>query len=79
MHQLGGKARKSVRFAVRMSPLNDDIFPLHVPEFAQALPECLDAGRVNGTRGCSQIPYPWNFLRLLSIGGTAKRKEHSAQ
>ena len=37
--------RERDRFSLRISVLNDNVFPLHVPKLAQTLPECLDAGR----------------------------------
>ena len=38
-------------FSLCISPLNDNVFPLHVAKLAQTLPECLDAGRVSGRGG----------------------------
>ena len=47
-HQLGRERREAIEFSLRISPLNDDVFPLHVPKLAQTLPECLDAGVSRG-------------------------------
>ena len=40
-HQLGRKRREAIGFSLCISPLNDNVFPLHVPKLAQTLPECL--------------------------------------
>ena len=50
-HQLGRERGEAIEFSLRISPLNDNVFPLHVPKLAQTLPECLDAGRDSGRGG----------------------------
>src|SRR5438093_7883193 len=47
-HQLGRKLTLAIRFSLCVSILDDDVFPLHVPQLAQTLPERLVAGRVSG-------------------------------
>ena len=46
---------EATEFSLSRSPLNDNVFPLHVPKIAQTLPECLDAGRENGSGGNLEI------------------------
>src|SRR5262249_53119521 len=38
-HQLGDERRNAIKFSLCRSPLNDNVFPLYVPKFAQTLPE----------------------------------------
>ena len=47
-HELGRERRKAIEFSLCKSPLNDNVFPLHISKLAQTLPECLDAGRDSG-------------------------------
>jgi hypothetical protein len=58
------------------SPLNDNVFALHVPKLTQTLAECLETGR---RRSAAQVSYPRDFRWLLRLGGQAKRKEHGAK
>jgi hypothetical protein len=58
------------------SELNDDIFPLHIPELVQALPKCVNAIGRKGT--ASQVSYTRDFCRLLRMRGQADRKEQNA-
>ena len=52
-HEFGRKRGEAIEFSLCRSPLNDNVFPLHVPKLAQTLPECLDAGRGSGRGGSS--------------------------
>ena len=52
-HQLGRERGEAIEFSLCRSPLNDNVFSLHVPKLAQTLPECLDAGRDSGRGGSS--------------------------
>jgi hypothetical protein len=47
-HELGREGGKAIEFSLRKSPLNDNVFSLHVPKLAQILSECLDADRISG-------------------------------
>jgi hypothetical protein len=51
-----------------MSPLNDNVFPLHVPKLAQALPERFYAACASGSSPGTQESYTGNFLWLLPRG-----------
>src|SRR5215467_4880194 len=62
-HKLGGKLTQPISFSLCISLLNDDIFPLRVPKFAQALAECLKLGNLRGSRGSGQISYSRDFPR----------------
>ena len=66
-------------FSLRISPLNDNVFSLHVPKLAQTLPECLDAGRDSwkGAVTC-KISYPGDFRWLLRLGETEQSAKSMA-
>src|SRR5438093_13466692 len=49
-HQFGRKVGKPLCFALRISPVNNDVFPFHVAKLAQTLPERLHAVRYNCRR-----------------------------
>ena len=44
-HEFGRKVGKAIGISLRISILNDNVFPLHVAKLAQTLPERLKAGR----------------------------------
>src|SRR5262249_8321938 len=58
-----------IEFSVGRSPLNDDVFPFHVAKLAQTLPECLDAGRVSGKGGTTQVSNRGDLRRRLRLDG----------
>ena len=74
-HQLGRKLRIPFGLVLRISVLAGDVLSFYVAKLAQSQPNSL------GTSGVTphQIPYPGNFLRLLGLGGRAKRKEQSTK
>ena len=41
-------AGRRMEFSLCMAPLDDNVFLFYVTKLAQALPDCLDAGRVSG-------------------------------
>ena len=72
----------AIEFTLCISPLNDNVFPLHVTKLAQPLPECLDTGRDRGSGSTSKISYPRDFRRLLRLGAdrkVASRQQRSSQ
>jgi hypothetical protein len=48
-HQLCRQRREAIVFRLRMSIVNDHIFPLSVSKLAEPLPECLDAVDLEGS------------------------------
>ena len=69
------KRGKAIEFSLCISPLNDNVFPLHVPKLAQTLPECLDAGRPRKGRS-QQLGILSGGLSLAAAPQRrAKRKE----
>ncbi len=75
MHEFGRERREAIRFSLRVSPLNADVLPLHVPKLSQSLPECLEADQVSGMGNSSQESYPRDFLWLLRDGGARHGEE----
>ena len=71
-HQLGREREASIEFSFTRSLLNDDVFPLDVPELAQALLKCLDAVRVR-SKGRNQLRYPirGTFVGCCASSGTS--------
>ena len=61
--------------SLRRSPLNDDRLSLHVPQLAQALPECLGAGRHHGQGDSREESDPWDARWLLRVGGERRGEE----
>ena len=49
-------------FPLCVSILNDNVFPLHIPELAQTLPECLDAGRGRPQEVAERYPMRRTFV-----------------
>ena len=47
-HEFGRERGEAIEFSVGGSPINDDVFPLHITKLAQTLAECLEAGRFSG-------------------------------
>ena len=54
-------------------------FPSIHPSLRQLLPERLQEDRATGSSALIQETYAGDFPGLLRLGGTAKRKEHSAK
>ena len=72
--------REAIEFSLRRSPLNDNVFPLHVPKLAQPLAECLDAGRGSGKREhAARISYPGDFRRLLRLCPRPANREYDSE
>ena len=71
-------AGQAIEFSLCISPLNDNVFPLHVAKLAQTLPECLDAGRVSGKGASTRISYPGDFRRLLRLGHSHSKQRNEA-
>ena len=55
------------------------VFPLHVPQLAQALPECLGAGRHHGQGDSREESYPGDLRWLLRLGGERRGEEGEDQ
>ena len=51
-HEFGREVTLAFEFPLCRSPLNDDIFALHVTKLAQPVPERLDTSHVRG-KGCN--------------------------
>ena len=68
-HQLGRKLGQSIEFSLRISVLNDNVFPLHVAEFPQTLSECLGAGRLE--EGTRRYPIRGTFFGCCASAMTA--------
>jgi hypothetical protein len=47
-HKLGRKGCEAIAVSIGESPLNGDVFPLHVVKLAKSLPERLNARGVSG-------------------------------
>jgi hypothetical protein len=69
---------KAIQFSLCKPPLNDNVFPLHVPKLAQTLPQGLDASCDSGREGSALVPYPVDFLRLLRPQ-TSRQKDGGQQ
>jgi putative ABC transport system substrate-binding protein len=50
-HELGRECGKAIQFPLGRSPLNDNVFSVHVTKLAQTLLECLAGARVSGRAG----------------------------
>jgi hypothetical protein len=48
--------------------LDNDVLTFYVTKLLQSLPECTERFRDGRTGRGQQKSYPWNFLRLLSLG-----------
>ena len=66
-HQLGRELTQAIEIFLGISPLNDDVFPRHVPQLAQPLPECLGAGRQSRRGGRTEEAYPGDVLCWLPL------------
>ena len=81
-HQLGCERRQTIEFSLRRSILNDDVFPLHVAELAQTLPERSMRRCVSGRRGATRNPIREIFVGCCASTGTSKAArsmEHRAR
>src|SRR5512144_2473343 len=79
MGQLGRYGWKTIQFSVRMPPLNDNGFPLHVLEFAQTLPECIHASAESGSTTGSEVANPGRFRRWLRLSVLDENNENSRE
>jgi hypothetical protein len=79
MDQLGRYGWKTIQFSVRMPPLNDNVFPVHVPEFAQTLPECIHASAESGSTIGSEVANPGRFRRWLRLSVLDENNENSLE
>ena len=73
-HEFGRKLRQAIGFSLCRSPLDDNVFPLHVSQLAQTLPECLDAGRDSGRGGTARNP-----IRGIFVGCCAGPQPHECE
>jgi len=78
-YQLGSEHRKAIHFSLIRSPLNDNVFPLYIPQLAETLAERLVSSGLRGKGGTSQEAYPGDLRRLLRLGRKAKSQEHTAK
>src|SRR5262245_31671343 len=78
-HKFGRKRGHKIWVSLWRSPFNDNVFSLHVAKLAQALAECLGAGRHRGMGGSSEPPYSGTSRRLLRQRGIARRKKHGTE
>ena len=69
MYQLSRERGKVIGFSLGISPLDDNGLSFYVSKLAQTLLERIDASRVSRIRRTTQIPYPWDFFRLLCLSG----------
>src|SRR5262249_15821119 len=77
-HQLGRKLRGPIGLPFRISVLDGDVLSFYVATLAQCHPNCLGTSGLTSSIARRYIPYPGDFLRLLRVGGRAKRKEQGA-
>ena len=75
-HQFGGKRGEAVQFSLCISPLNDNVFPLHVSKLAQTLPECLDAGRRERKGSSIRNPMRGTFVGCCASAMTRNSKQY---
>src|SRR5215471_19671434 len=66
-YQFGSEHRKAIHFSLIRSPLNDNVFPLYIPQLAETLAERLVSSGLRGKGGTSQEAYPGDFRRLLRL------------
>jgi len=57
-----------------MAVFNGNVPPFHPAQFSQPLLKCFDPHQRK--RGSTKKPDPWDFLRPLRVGWTAKRKHY---
>src|ERR1700687_2755685 len=74
--QLRDEDGKPLVLALRPAILDDDISPLDVAQFAQALPEWADEVSLQGGGGVSEETDPVNFGRRVRLGGERRGEEH---
>ena len=68
------EGRRSSRPSADRHSMRDGL-SLHVPQLAQALPECLDAGRHHRRGDSRKESYPWDARWLLRVGGERRGEE----
>src|SRR5262249_34388477 len=80
LYQFGHKAWVTIALSLNVAILNQDVFPLDITEISQPMPKSLDIGpRIGRAAGRRHVSDPWDFPRLLRLGGQGKRKERSAR
>src|SRR5215813_1040409 len=75
------KRGHTIWFSLWRSPLDHNVFSLHVTKLAQPLPECLGPIRHGREGSTSKVSNPRGPRRLLRLGCTGKRKhnQHNEQ
>jgi hypothetical protein len=73
-HQLGRERGEAIEFSLCISILNDNVFPLHVAELPQTLPERLGASHDRRSGGTKYASYAENFRWLLRVGQMERKQ-----
>ena len=68
-HQLGRKLGGPIDLPLRISVLGGDVLSFYVAKLAQSQPNCLETGGLTSCIARREIPYQWDLLRLLRLGG----------
>jgi hypothetical protein len=79
LDEFGHKTWDTIQFPLNVSILNQDVFALNITEISQPSPECFDPRpRSLGVASSRHITYPRD-LRLLRLGGNARKQKDSKQ
>src|SRR5262249_24844185 len=76
VYQLGRQRRQAIECFLRVSLLDDDVLTFQISQLSQPLLKSSQRALLNFQLNHRKKTYPRDLLRLLRLGGTAKRKEH---